>query len=64
MGGDGGTYATSRKYVRGAKLEEKDEAKNIKQQQILRTKQCALSGEVRINKPSHLTIFNLFFSMS
>lgn len=47
MGGDGGTYATQRKYVRGAKGEEKDESKNLKQQQLLRTRMCTVSGEVK-----------------
>lgn len=46
MGGDGGTYATSRKFVRGVNGGDKDEAKDIKQEQILRTRQCAISGEV------------------
>jgi hypothetical protein len=46
MGGDGGTYATQRNYVRGAKVEEKDESKNVKQQQILRTRLCTQSGQV------------------
>lgn len=47
MGGDGGVIATQRKFVRGAKLEDdKDESKNIKQQQITRAGTCAISGEV------------------
>ena len=46
MGGDGGTFATERKYVRGAKLEEKDESRSAKQQQLLRTRVCTQSAEV------------------
>ena len=45
MGGDGGTFAVKRAYVRGAKTEEKEESKNLKQQQLLRTRLCTHSGE-------------------
>jgi hypothetical protein len=47
MGGDGGVIATQRKYIRGAKnVDEKDDSKNIKQSQIMRSRFCAQSSEV------------------
>ena len=49
MGGDGGVIATQRKFVRGAKSDEKEDGKNVKQNQIIRSTTCALSAEV-INK--------------
>jgi hypothetical protein len=59
MGGDGGTYATSRKFVRGANHGEgKDEAKNVKQQQLLRTRQCAMSGEVSCLRHTEIVTCN------
>lgn len=45
MGGDGGTFAVKRAYVRGAKTEEKDESKSQKQHQLMRTRVCTHSGE-------------------
>eukprot|EP01036_Dinobryon_divergens_P025089 gene25090-33604_t len=45
MGGDGGVIATQRKFVRGAKNDEKEDGKNVKQNQIIRSTTCALSAE-------------------
>ena len=45
MGGDGGTIATGRKYLRGAKLTEADEVKNVKANQLLRTRFCSYSND-------------------
>jgi hypothetical protein len=53
MGGDGGVIATQRKFVRGAKSDEKEDGKNVKQNQIIRSTTCALSAEV-INLNSYL----------
>lgn len=47
MGGDGGVIATQRRFVRGAKSDEKEESKNVKQLQIVRVTTCALSAEAR-----------------
>ena len=46
MGGDGGVIATQRRFVRGAKSEEKEEGVNVRQQQIMKSTTCALSAEV------------------
>ena len=55
MGGDGGVIATQRKYIRGAKnADEKEETKNIKNNQLLRTTLCAQSSEVNyVTKKCH-----------
>lgn len=45
MGGDGGTIATGRKYLRGAKLTEADEVKSVKANQLLRTRFCSYSND-------------------
>jgi regulator of protease activity HflC (stomatin/prohibitin superfamily) len=51
MGGDGGTTATQRRFLRGYKNpEDKEESKNIKQQQRLRSQMCAYSSS-RLEKP-------------
>ena len=47
MGGDGGVIASQRKFVRGTKnSDEEKDSKNIKQQQITRTRICGQSSEV------------------
>ena len=57
MGGDGGVIASQRKFIRGTKNSDDDkDGKNIKQQQITRTRICAQSSEVKILFPN-LTLF-------
>ena len=51
MGGDGGTTATQRRFIRGYKNpEDKEESKNVKEQQRIRTQTCALSS-TRLAEP-------------
>jgi hypothetical protein len=51
MGGDGGTKATQRRFIRGYKNpEDKEETKNVKVQQRLRTQTCAYSS-TRLEQP-------------
>jgi hypothetical protein len=51
MGGDGGTKATQRRFIRGYKNpEDKEETKNVKVQQRLRTQMCAYSS-TRLEQP-------------
>jgi hypothetical protein len=45
MGGDGGTTATQRRFIRGYKNpEDKEESKNVKEQQRMRTQSCFFSS--------------------
>lgn len=45
MGGDGGTTATQRRFIRGYKNpEDKEEPKNVKEQQRIRTQTCTGSS--------------------
>jgi len=61
MGGDGGVIASQRKFVRGTKSSDETEkdSKNIKQQQITRSRICAQSSEV-LNHNSFTKSFRLF----
>jgi len=45
MGCDGGVIASKRKFMRGCKTAEKEDGKNIKQSQLIRSKICAQTGE-------------------
>jgi hypothetical protein len=64
MGGDGGVIASQRKFVRGTKSSDETEkdSKNIKQQQITRSRICAQSSEVfNQNSFTKILLFSRYF---
>lgn len=48
MGGDGGVIANKRKFIPACKSDDAEaiEAQNIKRQQVIKSRVCAVSGQV------------------